>query len=140
MIATVVRQQFLEDRTLGELFVNGKHFCYTLEDPVRGAGIKIKDKTAIPAGVYRLDVNKSPSFGRNMVQILDVPNFEGIRCHGGNTPDNTSGCILIAYQNAAGNKIYQTAEAEFTSVVRNLLDTGDDCFIVIVDDVRGTTG
>lgn len=140
MIATVFRKKYLADRTLGELFVNGSHFCYTLEDPVRLPGVKIKDQTAIPAGVYRVDVNNSPRFGRQMPQLMNVPNFDGVRVHGGNGPENTSGCLLVAYQLAAGDKIYKTAEADFTKICQNIIDTGDRVYIAIIDDVNAVTG
>lgn len=140
MIATVYRKKYLEDRTLGEMFVNGAHFCYTLEDAVRLPGVKIKDKTAVPAGVYRLDVNKSPKFGRVMPLLLNVPNFDGVRVHGGNGPENTSGCLLIAYSLAAGDKIYGTAEADFTKICQNLLATGDKLYLNVIDDVGAVTG
>lgn len=138
-VITVFRQQFLDDRTLGEMFVNGNHFGWTLEDPVRGLGIKVQYKTAIPAGVYELVVNMSARFGRKMVQIMNVPGFDGVRVHGGNGPENTSGCVLVAANKASGNKIYGTLEATFTAMVGSLADTGDRVFMAIVNDVRSVT-
>ena len=50
------RKKFLSDRTIGELTINGKFKCYTLEDTVRPEGVKIPGETAIPAGTYTVTV------------------------------------------------------------------------------------
>ena len=79
--------------TIGELFVDGKFECYTLEDVERQ--IKIKNETAIPKGKYKVVINMSNRFKKLMPQILNVPNFEGVRIHPGNTNHDTEGCILV---------------------------------------------
>src|SRR5687767_6346037 len=78
---------------LGDLSINGKPFCVTLEDPERET--KIHGITAIPAGRYRIRVTFSNRFGKRMPEILDVPNFDGVRIHTGNFPNDTDGCLLI---------------------------------------------
>ncbi len=93
------RKWAVKDATIGELFIDGVNEpvfeCYTLEDVVRMAGVKVQDKTAIPTGTYRVVVDWSPRFLKNMFHILDVPGFEGIRIHSGNTAEDTDGCILV---------------------------------------------
>ena len=79
--------------TTGDLFLNVAWFCYTLEDVVREK--KIKGKTAIPAGIYKVSVNWSKRFQRPLPLLLDVPGFTGIRIHTGNTAKDTEGCILV---------------------------------------------
>lgn len=81
--------------TLGQLFVNGTPFCFTLEDAVRAPGVKVPGQTAIPFGRYRVIVTESQRFGRRLPLVLDVPGFTGIRIHEGNTVTDTSGCILV---------------------------------------------
>lgn len=95
------RDASVADTTLGQLFLNGDFFCFTLEDRIReviGQPVrqwKIKGKTAIPSGRYRVGIVHSPKFGPDTIAVLDVPGFEGIRIHGGNTHTHTEGCPLV---------------------------------------------
>ena len=87
--------------TFGKLFADGVYACETLEDPVReieGAPVtnwKIKGDTAIPRGKYRLILNNSQRFRRELPLLLSVPGWDGIRIHPGNTAEDTEGCILV---------------------------------------------
>lgn len=81
--------------TIGELYVNGEHECFTLEDVVRSDGVKVYGETAIPAGTYSVDVTYSPRFKRDLPLLIGVENFVGIRIHPGNTASDTEGCILV---------------------------------------------
>ena len=93
MELTLTRTDFTNDSTIGELSVNGKFECFTLEDKVRP--VKIKGMTAIPAGAYEVVINFSERFQRPLPLLLNVPNFDGIRIHAGNTAKDTEGCILV---------------------------------------------
>ena len=79
--------------TIGELTIDGKFECYTLEDIERE--VKVKAETAIPKGTYKVIINQSNRFKRLMPLLLNVPNFEGVRVHAGNTNHDTEGCILV---------------------------------------------
>jgi hypothetical protein len=79
--------------TPGTLMVDGVHECFTLEDVVRDE--KIAGCTAIPAGEYRVIINQSNRFKRLLPLLIDVPGFEGVRIHPGNTDADTEGCILV---------------------------------------------
>ena len=81
--------------TIGELWVNDTHLCDTLEDRVRPEGEKIYGKTAIPEGTYEMVLSYSPRFKKILPEILNVPNFSGIRIHTGNSSKDTEGCILV---------------------------------------------
>jgi hypothetical protein len=82
-----------ENSTIGELKVDGKFECYTLEDKERE--VKIKCETAIPKGTYKVIINQSNRFKKLLPLLLNVPNFEGVRIHPGNTNHDTEGCILV---------------------------------------------
>jgi hypothetical protein len=90
----LTRRIFNKNFTIGDLYVDGIWFAYCLEDPVRN-GRKIKGQTAIPEGDYKVVLDYSNRFKKIMPHILDVPNFEGIRIHSGNTAEDTEGCILV---------------------------------------------
>lgn len=84
--------------TLGELYVNGEFFCYTLEDADRfleTGGEKVMGQTAIPRGLYQLVLNESRRFERLLPLLINVPQFAGVRIHPGNTHRDTEGCILV---------------------------------------------
>jgi len=93
MELTLKRTELKEGFTLGELFIDNAFFCYTVEDKVRKE--KIKAITAIPYGYYKVIINVSNRFKKRMPLLIDVPFFEGVRIHSGNTALDTEGCILV---------------------------------------------
>ncbi len=91
----LIRKEFTVISTIGDLLIDGKFYCYTLEDMYRDK--KIKKVTAIPYGTYEVIINFSNRFQKPMPLLLNVPNFEGIRIHNGSTADHTEGCILLGF-------------------------------------------
>lgn len=97
MHLTIVRFKSNTIATIGKLFIDGKFECYTLEDEYRA--VKVHGETRIPAGTYRVDLRISPKFtpvyGHKMLWIKDVPGFEYVLFHKGNTDKDTMGCVLV---------------------------------------------
>jgi hypothetical protein len=101
----VIRKEFTTNSIIGELYVNGQFFCYTLEDVNRDLNNdgdlkdvgekKVDGETAIPKGTYEVIVNMSNRFKKMMPLLLNVEGFEGIRIHAGNAKKDTHGCILV---------------------------------------------
>ena len=97
MSVKLIRYYAGEFDTLGLLYINGGFACYTLEDPKQQ--VKIKHNSCIPAGTYFLGLHNSPKFSKeynhDMLWIKNVPGFEYILIHWGNSNADTSGCILV---------------------------------------------
>ncbi len=102
------RNWLLGDTTIGELYIDEKFECYTLEDQVRTK--KVYGETAIPYGTYPVVLTHSPKFGRTLPLVLYVPEFAGIRIHPGNSNKDTKGCILVG-EKIQGKRIYNSKKA-----------------------------
>lgn len=122
--------------TIGCLWIEGTRFCDTLEDRVRDLKQepKVPGATAIPAGRYEVIVNRSPRFGRDLPRLLDVPGFEGILIHRGNTAKDTAGCILVGENRLHGQVLNSTPyELRLTSLIREAQEKGEKTYITITD-------
>lgn len=98
--------------TIGKLYIDGAYFCDTLEDTVR-TGEKIAGKTAIPAGTYKVKMTWSPRFKRYLPEILNVPNFTGVRIHAGNSALDTAGCVLLGLNKVKARVVCSKNAVEF---------------------------
>lgn len=114
--------------TIGKLFIDGNYICDTLEDVDRGLSsnmsedeikkIKIYGETAIPAGTYKVIMNVVSEKFKNRVwakpykgklpRLVDVPGYEGVLIHVGNTAKDTLGCILVGENKVKGQVISST--------------------------------
>lgn len=88
MYIQLVRESFTDKATEGKMFVNGEFECYTLEDMDRKLELpntkKVYGETAIPRGKYRLIISYSKRFKRDLIEVLNVNGFTGVRIHTGN--------------------------------------------------------
>lgn len=123
------------DYTIGKLYIDGKYFCDTLEDQVRNLANekKIPKQTAIPVGVYEVIVNISPRFRRKLPRLLDVPGFDGILIHRGNTAEDTAGCILAGENRKRGKVVNSTRyEQQLTGILERAQEKGEKITIEII--------
>lgn len=138
------------DATMGIISIDGKPICFTLEDEARS--VKVKGETRIPEGTYKVVFRKegtthakyTAKYGakhHGMLHIIDVPNFQYILIHIGNTDEDTDGCLLvgdilnssftIASSTSAYEKIYkiiseallknENVEIEFVDIQKMIL-------------------
>lgn len=78
--------------------LEGGYFCDTLEPTWRDyahGGRKLKGRSAIPEGRYPVVITWSPRLKEWLPLLVNVPMFQGIRIHAGNTAEDTQGCILV---------------------------------------------
>lgn len=104
-----------ETYTIGKMYIDGEYFCDTLEDKDRGlkdsdplADIKMKKvygETAIPTGMYAVQVTYSPKFKKDLPLILNVKGFDGIRIHNGSFSNDSLGCVLVGKNKIKGGII-----------------------------------
>lgn len=123
--------------TIGRLYINGEYLCDTLEDKVRkiekdGTG-KIQGVTAIKAGKYLIQVTYSPKMKRLLPYLVNVPHFEGIRIHAGNTAADTEGCILVGYNKVVGRLLdSRKTEEKVTKLLLAAQEAGEKITIDIL--------
>lgn len=124
MVLQLIRKWKRDTYTIGKLIVDGVPFCETCEDKDRGLKIadglqeikkrKVYGETAIPWGTYvvRMDV-VSPKYaardwyakncnGGRMPRIMDVPGWEGVLIHPGNSALDSLGCVLVGRNKVKG--------------------------------------
>jgi hypothetical protein len=95
----VNRDFYTPKNTIGILSIGNSRW-YTLEDAVRK--IKILKETAIPSGRYRIIPYVYSSLSQIRPMFLNVPNYEGIFMHPGNTEADTAGCLLVGKNQSMG--------------------------------------
>lgn len=119
-----------DTRTIGKVSINGEWFGYCLEDAIRP--VKIPGETAIPFGRYQVVITFSQRFQRDLPILLEVPNFQGVRIHPGNTTEDTEGCILVGMRRGK-DTIFESKRAveALTWRMRQALAAGDEVWLDI---------
>ena len=132
----IIRKEFTEQSTIGDFLIDGERFCYCLEDMAREKGVKVYGKTAIPEGRYRVVIDQSVRFKRAMPHILNVPEFEGIRIHAGNSAKDTAGCPLLGFtkeKDCVGQSVLAFNQF-FDKLYMALRD--EECWITVGKELR----
>ena len=127
MILQLHRTTRTDKSTIGRLYIDDVFFCFTLEDVERD--VKIYGKTAIPKGLYKVILTRSERFKRVLPLLLEVPGFEGIRIHNGNTAEDTEGCILVGMTES---KDFVGQSLSALQLLMKRLEGQDDIQIVVV--------
>ena len=113
--------------TIGKLYVDGEYVADTIEDTVRdldkdgkfaNGEVKIPGKTAIPYGRYEITMKvKSPKYSNfskyswakkydgYLPRLLNVPHFDGVLIHVGNSALDSEGCIIVGENKVVGKVI-----------------------------------
>lgn len=117
------RIYFAPTYTIGKLYIDGVYFCNVLEDVVRPDGVKVFGETAIPKGIYKVVLTMSNRFKKVLPLLLNVPMFDGIRMHGGNTAADTHGCLLVGINDVKGRVNHsQETMSKLMPVLENAKD------------------
>lgn len=145
----LTRTEKNKHNTIGILSIDGIFFCNTLEDTDRGLkqtdsiehieDVKVFGETAIPTGTYKVDMNTvSPKFKDKewakpyegkLPRLVDVPGFEGVLIHIGNSEQNSLGCVLVGEK--YGDKLINSTKT-FKQLMNVLTKTKEDITITII--------
>jgi hypothetical protein len=126
-----------------------KFLCYSLEDEYRND--KVMHETRVPAGTYQIQLRKVGGFNaryakkygdfhKGMLHVQDVPGFEYILIHTGNTDEHTSGCLIVGdsqennqlLKNGFIGKSVQAYKRIYTPIA-TALENGEEVTITYVD-------
>lgn len=139
MKVVIERYERAKNYTIGNMYVDGRLFCNTIEDADRGlcqdmseaqiAAKKVYGETAIPTGKYKVQITYSPKYKRKMPQILNVKGFEGIRIHSGNTAKDSLGCVLLGDKLKAG--FVTNSRLRCLDFQQLLTQAGGECELII---------
>ena len=142
MNLTLKRLNLTPNYTEGELYVNGVYFCKTLEDTNRDLNKngqfdnnekKVYGETCIPYGKYKVILSYSPKFKRELPEILEVPDFQGIRIHRGNKISDTLGCVLCGEKVKNGYLSNSTPyEIKLVELFKQAKSRNEESFIEIL--------
>ena len=100
---------FADNYTISDFIASGNFLSNCLEDKDRCLTsdmplsqinkIKVFGQTAIPKVKYEVVLDFSDHFQMIMPHILNVPGWDGVRIHSGNTDKDTEGCLLLGTYN-----------------------------------------
>lgn len=153
MELTLKRIALRDTYTIGKLYINNEYFCDTCEDKVRDINkdgdlydigeCKISSLTAIPYGKYEITLKvQSPKYSLRtnynwckgyLPRLINVPNFDGILIHAGNTANDSAGCIIVGENKIKGQVINSMATLKrlYCSILKEASDRNEKIWITI---------
>ncbi len=139
MKLTLTRDELGDSYTYGVLKFDSGEVFQTIEDKDRkleSGGVKVKNETAIPRGTYKIIINHSNRFNKELPLLIDVPQFVGVRIHSGNTSKDTEGCVIVGKSRGtlSGAKAVLNSRAAMSEFMKKLdvaYDAGDHITIEV---------
>lgn len=121
MLLEIRRENTIEETGAipGRLYVNGIFFAYTLENSAYN----------IPDGIFSLYDRNSPKFGPKV--HIEVPGRTWILFHGGNLPEDSRGCVLVAANRINESKIQGDQSNILYDVVKTAWKAGENVRLVV---------
>lgn len=111
MELSILRTEFYDHCTLGELSVDGRFIGHTLEGAIKSKdSLGLAKIQAIPTGRYELTVSYSNRFKEKLPLLSNVPYFSNVRLYCESNAIDTNGCILVGYQKHS-NMVFKNKEA-----------------------------
>jgi len=129
------------DASLSLVCIDGKFECFGLEDEYREN--KVAGETRIPAGVYQVNLRKIGGFHQRymkkfsqlhagMLHVEDVPGFEYILIHIGNTDADTAGCLLLGKNaNTTGELSVGNSTGAYRDFYQKVVNAANDGNLLI---------
>jgi len=90
----IIRNKLFPTSTLGELWIDGIFFCYTLERPDTSV-VNAQAPWSIPRGKYEVTPRWSAHNKMEVLGINHVPGRTDIEIHPANWPTQLLGCIAV---------------------------------------------
>lgn len=134
------RRPSTQKTTIGEVYLEDRLVCYTCEDVIRPAGQKVYGQTAIPPGIYEIKLAQPPKYQKaygvtvSTPWLQNVPMFEGILIHPGNTAVDTEGCLLpglTVNPDGEGVGVSGLAYGMLCLLIGHALGAGEQVFIEV---------
>ena len=143
-----------KDYCIGHLYVDGIYVCDTIEDTDRGLdnsmslteilNKKVKHETAIPTGTYTILMNIiSPKYSKKQYymdvckgrvpRLNNVPVYDGVLIHCGNTAADSSGCILVGYNKVRGKVLNSKVAFEKLYAILNAANNRGETITITIE-------
>lgn len=118
MKITIQRFQIVGQAVFGNLQIDGKPECYTLEHL----------DVILSPGTFLVELTFSPRFQRLLPLLGNTENITDIRIHAGNWPRDSKGCILVGTSIAPDSQMILSSRLALDPLIekiRSAIASGD---------------